>query len=283
MMAAVLGVSIFFALVEGSGACPSASEVAERLRALVPEAAAATGERARVSDAGGGARVELFAADGARIAERTLAAAPCADLAQAAAVVIAAWESELRESAAAQVNLPAARPRRHAGFEISAAYLLAIAKDTKYASGASLTIAVGERGKHFLGRLELAFEDTRNLALDVGHTSWSRPFFAALGPLFRFRPSRLVLDLHAEALAAALYYRGVGFSTTQSGYDWDFGFGAGVRGAIAAGPARFFAGVGFAGWIHAPTLQITAGTTTPSVAVPPIEALLTFGISFGND
>jgi hypothetical protein len=265
--------------IVANGTCPSDGDVAERLRALVPEAA---GERetAKLSSGDKGLLVELSDANGAPLWQRWLQPAPCADLAQAAAVVIAAWEAELRTRAASEVKLPAPRPPRRTGFEIDAAFLGSLAQGNALAAGGAIEIAVGEKRSHFLGRLELAGFQTRDLPLTTaGHVSWTRAWLA-LGPLFRFRPGRFVLDLHAEGLLALLYFGGVGFTTTQSGYDVDVGLGAGIRGAVRAGPMRFFLGVGLAGWLRQQTVQISGGASN---VIPRIEGLLTIGIGGGND
>jgi hypothetical protein len=89
-----------------------------------------------------------------------------------------------------------------------------------------------------------------------------------------------VLDVHAEGLIALLYFRGVGFTTTDSGFDVDVGLGAGVRGAVRAGPMRFFLGLGVAGWLRRESVQgMNGGVAT----LPRIEALLSAGLSYGND
>ena len=278
-MSGVLFLAVVGAVeIVANGTCPSDGDVAGRLRALVPESAGAR-ETAKLSSGDKGLLVELSDAAGAPLGQRWLQPAPCADLAQAAAVVIAAWEAELRSRAASEVKLPAPRAPGRTGFEIAASFLGSLAQGNALAAGGALDLAVGRRRSHFLGRLELAGFQTRDLPLSTGHVSWTRAWLA-LGPLFRFRPGRFVLDLHAEGLLALLYFGGVGFTTTQSGYDVDVGLGAGIRGAVRAGPMRFFVGVGLAGWLRQQTVQVSGGSSN---VIPRVEGLLTIGIGGGND
>jgi hypothetical protein len=83
---------------EGTNGCPSAQDVSARLAGLLgptddpgpPEVLQMTPER-------GGLRLRLWRADGTLVAERDLAPAPtCAQMAEAAAVLTAAWEADLR-------------------------------------------------------------------------------------------------------------------------------------------------------------------------------------------
>src|SRR5947209_4541133 len=80
--------------------------------------------------------------------------------------------------------------------------------------------ALGPRRSHFLGRVALVGLGPRDLSLGPGHGTYTRAW-AALGPLVRFRPSRFILDLHAEALLALLYVTSSGFTTSQSALDVD--------------------------------------------------------------
>ena len=81
--------------VESPSACPSAHAVAERLAVLLP-ATKDVPDRARLSRTGDKLSLELRRADGTAIAWRRLdARASCEDLAEAAAVMIATWETDL--------------------------------------------------------------------------------------------------------------------------------------------------------------------------------------------
>ena len=83
--------------VNGDATCPTAEEVSTRVAQLVPAVdTAAPRDLARIEEAGGVVRVSLWRPDGALVATRELSrTGSCADLAAAAAVVVAAWESDV--------------------------------------------------------------------------------------------------------------------------------------------------------------------------------------------
>jgi len=84
--------------VEGDSRCPTAPEIAARVAELLPPVttAASLPDRARVDDQGDALRISVQRPDGSLIGERTLARSfPCPDLAAAAAVIIATWESDV--------------------------------------------------------------------------------------------------------------------------------------------------------------------------------------------
>src|SRR4029079_16594125 len=80
--------------VNGDATCPTAEEVSTQVAQLVPAVeTAAPRDTARVAEAGDVLRVSLFRPDGELLGTRELSrASSCADLAAAAAVVVAAWE-----------------------------------------------------------------------------------------------------------------------------------------------------------------------------------------------
>jgi len=83
--------------VNGNATCPTADEVSTRVAQLVPAVdTSAPRDLARIEEAGGVLRVSLSAPDGALLGTRDLPrTSSCAELAAAAAVVVAAWESDV--------------------------------------------------------------------------------------------------------------------------------------------------------------------------------------------
>src|SRR5262249_54534493 len=100
--------------VDGSASCPSPAQVATRLRALLADVpAAGAPDQARIDAMRGQLRIELRSAAGILIgARRVDVVGSCADLAGVAAVVIAAWETELRSARLPLPRLPAPRAER---------------------------------------------------------------------------------------------------------------------------------------------------------------------------
>jgi len=258
--------------------CPSAHAVVDRLGPLLNDGAP-TGDRARVLADPAGVRIELRGPAGDLVAARSLSPGRCEDLAEAAAVAIAVWEGQLRSPSPSPLRLPRPPAPRRLGFEVAAAAAAALAGGDA-AFGGALALALGRRGGRFLGRLELVGLSTREEVVGGGRASWTRAW-AAVGPLVRFRPGRYLIDLHAEALVALLYARGVGFTATRTAYDVDPGIGAGGRAALRLGTLRLFAGVAGAGWLRPQTLLVGGSGATRDV--PRLEALFVLGIAFGDD
>src|SRR5262245_30992455 len=92
--------------ITGGTDCPTASQVAERLHALLPPTSTRA-DRATLEVQGDELRIELHAADGALVGKRTLGArGTCGDQAEAVAVTIAAWEGDLDGGAVPPRRLP---------------------------------------------------------------------------------------------------------------------------------------------------------------------------------
>ena len=94
----------------GDARCPAAAEVDARLRTLLPTASASgEGDVAALEESGSRLRVTVRRPDGTTLGQRELDRAhSCADLAAAAALVIATWESDVHPEFA--LALPVAEP-----------------------------------------------------------------------------------------------------------------------------------------------------------------------------
>lgn len=275
---------VAFVELQGNSVCPTAGEVAARLRDLIPAAdtVAAPRERVLLRSDGGALALELRDDLGRTLARRRFEAAACDDVAQAAAVVIAAWATELRSAGAAEVVLPRAR-RRAVGFELAAAFVAALA-GASFAPGGELAVTLGPRRGRLLGRLLATATAPRDLRLGAAapaHATFLRASLA-LGPVVRFRPRRWLVDLDAEASVALVYIGSVGFADSASAFDADLGLGGGARAAVRLGAVAPFVGVRLVGWLR-PLAATAVGPTGGSASLPRFEALFTAGIAFGND
>ena len=281
MLAALVlfGVTVGAVDLVGSGDCPAEADVAAQLGALLPGEAGAGG-RARLVPDGRALRIELTDGSGAQVVRR-VEGGSCPELAGAAAVVIAAWQADLREGAPLAVRLQPPRMRRSVGFELSAGFVASLA-GSDFAPGAEVAAALGPRRSHFRGRVGAWATGLRTVALGPGRASYTRAGLA-LGPQFRFRPGRFRLDLHADAVCALLYVAGAGFSTTDNGYDVEPGLAAGARAAVRLGGGAFvYAGATVVGWLREQQVLVTGGQAAHST-LPRLEVLLTAGLAFGND
>lgn len=281
-------------LVEVSGtSCPSAAEVTERLQPLLPPGPA--GRRARVERVPSPARpdgrapaellrIELRDDGGRTLATRYLeAAAPCADLAAAAAVIIAAaWQAEVAPAPAEPIRLQrapaAAPPPPSLSYDVAAGFLLSFA-GSDAAPGADLTVTLGRRGGR-LGALA-AFSGTglRDLPLGPGSVSYTR-LRLHLGARHRLSRGRLFADLHLAGLLGAVLVEGHGFTESYRSADLDLGLAGGVRVALRLGPLAPFLGVALAGWLRAQQVQVTGLPET--LTLPRFEVLPAVGVAVGD-
>lgn len=272
-------------LVEITGAtqCPTPDEVAARLHDLVPDAApaAAARERVALADDGGALGLTLYDDGGRTIGRRRLEAAACADLAQAAAVVIAAWETDLRAAQAPEIVLPRPR-RRRVALDVAGGFVASLA-GASFAPGGELGLTLGPARGRVLGRLGATGEATRDLSVGTataGHLSFTRAALS-LGPVVRLRPRRFVIDFEAHAAAALVYLAGVGFADRTTSFDGDVGLGGGVRAALHLGAVAPYLGARVEGWLRPLSARVT-GPTGGTVALPRFEVLLSAGLAVGT-
>lgn len=301
LLALLLAASAPVVVVEGDTACPTPAEVAARVATLLPAGGGTEpADVARIEVEAGTMRVTLTRPDGATLGERAIDGTfPCADLAEAAAVVLATWESDVHPEYRAAPPPPPApgapavavvaappppAPRAPAAYDLGAAVAGSLAPSSGGAAPALGALAVGSWTPS--GRLGLRgavqWTAERELELGAGAVGWRR-VTAALGPQLRFTTAgtRWALDFHAEGLAAWLTASGSGFTRDRQGDSFDPGLGAGVRalwfGRQGLVPWLELAG---AGWLRSQTAFATPGVD--AVTLPRLEATLALGLSFGR-
>lgn len=289
----LLGLGLLATLrVTAEGACPTAAAVEARLQPLLPQLQDVPPARAHLEPLDELLRVEVRSEDGALLTVRDLQrAAPCADLAAAAAVVIAsALLSAPRTPALPQVSLvpsapPRARPlppavRRPPPQLDAGVALTAAAAGAGLAVGGALVVHAAPTGRDWGFRLGLAGTALRREALGAAEGAlWTRAQLE-LGPRYRVRPGRLVIDVHAHAAAALVYVAGQGFAADYAGLGWDAGLGAGVRIGLPLRWAMPWLGVAATGYLRPQELRVVG--LTESGALPRFDALLALGLSAGK-
>jgi hypothetical protein len=246
--------------VESATDCPTAAEVEQRLRVLLPPLGEGV-EPARASLAveEGSLRVRLRAADGATIAERTLTvAASCADRANVVAVVIAAWDVQQRAErvddptlprtpraapppAAPTVVVAAPPPAEPAGPQLE----LQLEPGVTFADGLmpSAALAASLWGRRLGARLGLFGLLPRTEVLGAGQARWTR-VGGTLEAAARASGRLGRLDGHAGLVAGAVVARGQGFDVDHDttafspgaclGVDWSYLLGRAFLGAGAS-------------------------------------------------
>ncbi len=288
----LLGLGLLATLrVTAEGACPTAAAVEARLQPLLPQLQDVPPARAHLEPLDELLRVEVRSEDGALLTVRDLQrAAPCADLAAAAAVVIAsALLSAPRTPALPQLSLvpsppPRARPlpppvRRPLPQLDAGVGLTAAAAGAGLAVGAALVVHAAPSGRAWGFRLGLAGTALRREALGEAGAVWTRAQLE-LGPRYRVRPGRLIIDVHAHAAAALVYVSGQGFAADYASLGWDAGLGAGVRIGLPLRWAMPWLGVSATGYLRPQELQVVG--QTESGALPRFDAVLGLGLSAGK-
>jgi hypothetical protein len=225
--------------VAGSGDCPTPGEVTARVAALLPPSAQAPGT-VEVGAVTGELRVLLRQPDGAVAAERRLPVAglACADLAAAAAAVIATWTSDVhpdfapsRPPAPALVVSAGARPA--AAGPAFAAALGAVASaapaggDAGWAAGVEVAGLVYGAARTLGARLAVGSATERRFAVGGGR-AFARRWVAALGPVYALDGGGgpLRVELGAGAALSWFTVRGGGFARNLSDGEVDYGGGA---------------------------------------------------------
>jgi hypothetical protein len=291
--------------VEGDAVCPTAADVATRLGALLP--ARATDEApdvARLELRGGVLLVTLARPDGSPIGERAIDRSfACADLASAAAVVVATWESDVHPEfrlASPPPPPPSATPppvappvvtavpasrRTAASWDLGAALSGSLAPGSGGTAPALGALVVGSwtpGGGRLGARLALSGVSERELPLGAEHVRWQH-LAAALGPQIRLplASAPWVVDLHAEAVAGWLVASGQGFDKDLHDGSLDPGLGAGLRMLVkTTGRVVPWLEVSTTGWLRRQTAYSTPAVA--SVALPRFEALVALGLSYAS-
>jgi hypothetical protein len=277
--------------VTGDSTCPTPAEVREQLAALASSSdragvAKPGTHHANVSSADSNVHVELLGLDGQLLAERTLdRAGSCGDMAEAVAVVIAAWEAKFDPNMATPMVFPPKVQLSEPMAMISQVGHLPASRSMPFDAGLALlaSMAGGEAafgaklegclfpGGGALG-LDLALSATsthsQSIATPASTAQWTRAALSA-GPTYRLRWN-----------AAMLHVRGSGLPSTASDTSAQLGVTAGLRGLWAWNNA--------AGWIGADIYtypgqdRLTIGNYGDVGQLPHVEVQVSFGISLGQ-
>jgi hypothetical protein len=288
--------------VSGDSTCPTPSEVGAQLAALAlssnGDAAAKPGaHHANLSSAGSSVRVELLGLDGQLVAERTLErTGSCGDVAEAVAVIIAAWEGTFDPNLATPTVLAPKVPLSDPGPPVTQAVNPRPDRPIPFDAGLALvaSIAGGEAvfgaklgGCLFPGGgplgLDLALSATsthsQSIPTPASTAQWTRAALSA-GPTYRLRRNAAMLDVHAGPVLALLHVRGIGLASTSSDTSGQLGVVAGLRGLWAWNNA--------AGWIGADAFtypgqdRLTIGNYGNVGQLPHLEVQLSFGLGLGQ-
>ena len=289
--------------VMGDSTCPTPDEIRDQLAALAPapygEAAAKPAlHRVNISGAGPSVQVELLDLDGRLVADRTLErTGSCSDVAEAVAVILAAWEAKLNPDVATPVvRAPVAQPYEPVSSPVVEASKSQPSRPAVFDAGLAVLVSSAGGEAAWGGRLEgCLFPASRSLGLDVAlsatatHTQsiatpasaaqWTRAALSA-GPTYRLRRDPLMLDLHAGPVLALLHVQGAGLSPAASDTSAQLGVQAGFRALWARNKAAGWLGGDFT--IYPGQDRLTIGNYGEVGQLPHVEVQIAFGISLGQ-
>lgn len=291
--------------VDGAGSCPKASEVASRLETLLPDGKTPP-DRASIEQVNGAAHIKLVAPDGSLIAARELPRQEsCAELALAAALLIAGWEGTFSELPV--VGSPRSGPAEAApGADANTAPILpatvvsslggaGVEPGIDFEPGAGLyagRLAAGRVNPGFLIESFLrprAGRSVTNWGLHVGAAGdWPRGetvgggqaslkhLMVAIGPRYRLARGIWTLDLFTGAAADLLVASGSGFSENRDGSAWSPALIGGLRWARRGARFAPWLGANVNGYQHR-KLDVEGSDTR--VLLPRLEILIALGVA----
>jgi len=280
--------------VRGATSCPTPADVTDALAALLPAASASNDVAELVADRDA-IRVRLVDAGGGVLAEKRLPPGNCRQMAETAAVVLAAWESELRPdvtlgfalpprapavappSPAATVSAspPASRPAPT--WVVSAgATVLASLDGNSVAPGGTVEGRLLGRRSGGGARLALTAIGTHRLDVGPGQAAWRRTT-AAIGVVRRIASPRVFAEADLDLLAGLLAVDGQGFTVAGSDRSVDAGGALGARAGLRLGRFEPYVGGAAAAWLRPQTVEVSG--IQGRQHLPRVEAHVGVGVS----
>ena len=305
-------------IVRASGDCPSAGAVTGALAKLVAPAAPSDrslpADLAEIEVRGATLAISLRRASGEIVGQRELAApSGCADRAESAAIVLAAWETHLGDRPAQDLQLdlqhrvtspavaatmppaPSLQPAkqtvvRAAGpLGVSAAQtrrfvlapggsLFASVDANDTALGAAAEVVLSRPGAPFAFGGSALFVATHATTVSPGVGSWRR-FGLVVDGRRRAAWASAWLEARVGLALTALAIGGSALGETSGGMTLDPGALVGLRVGLAGGPAVSWLEVAATAWPRRQTVYVRDGG---SADLPRFEALIGVGLSWGR-
>ena len=294
-MFAPAAIAVLFAAVtvQGATTCPTPEAVDARLRPLLAADPGASGA-VRLDREGGALHLALHAADGRLTARRTIEGAhSCEALADAAAVIVAAWHSGADGRPLLAAALPAASADVHtslaapaaspaASWGLAAAGGLSMAGSSPAATAALTIVNAPLPERPWLGRLGVVYQGPREAALTTGTLRWQR-WVLELGPQLQGglgASQRWGWAVHLGGALALTRLQGVGLADARDQRDLGLGVAGGARLSLGRTGLRPFVELGLTGW---PTRLVAyEGGAGRERTIPRFEGRLTLGGALGR-
>lgn len=270
-------------VVRGEATCPSAQAVATHLTALLAEGEAAPPDQAHVDVAADSMIVDLRRADGTRIAVRRIVrSGSCDEMAEAAAVVLATWETRMRAGWDGVQEIDIGAPPPHA-LEVLPPAPPRPEQPARAEPSRGVPIDVGAGGMQSWsgsdaalgGYLELFLPVDRfvlhagisgwgnhRVAFNQGIAVWSR-VAAGVGAGWVLDGRSLFASVHGDAWGALLSVRGEGFAVNRSQQSFDPGLSGSVRAGFRLGSLRPYAGGMIGYWPRPQGLSLQGDPSVP--------------------
>jgi hypothetical protein len=305
--------------VRTQGQCPSAAEVMQRLRPILPQPSAGSPPAPDVAAveerADGTLSISLSLSSGGLVGQRSLPRAPsCADQADAVAVTLAVWEAALHPDitlaldrlpldasraaapppsrppqpappAAVATQAAPASPRESGRFRLGVGFGVgqALGGRSSFVPEAQIdgawSLALPSDG----WRLRLSARATGEHVMDVatGEAHWQRlSLAAAIDRVSAIAGTSWKIMLGAGPVAGALRLRGSGFAVDRSEILPDVGGAGAARLERRVGQWSAWLAVTLTWWLRSQQLQVLGvDPGSPDVELPRGEAAATLGVS----
>jgi hypothetical protein len=266
--------------------CPSAAAIAAEWARL---GVAAPAGSASVVVEDEWLHLTLRDAWGALRADRRLRAPQgCADRAQVAALVLAAWSPppaaaphvpQLGDAETPNTAVVRRAPPLPSTFvEVSASFVGAI-DPAGFAPGGLAEVAFAPRQQAWWGVLSLAGSGARTFSAGGSEARYTRAY-ASLGARRRFAVSAWRFDLEADTSFALTWIDGVNLATQRHGYAFDFGLGGGLRVGRRVGAFTPFLSARVVGWVTRQTV-VTLGDPFRA-DLPRVDGLFSTGVAWNR-
>jgi hypothetical protein len=288
--------------IAGDCTCPTPAEVRERLVPLADSGAGETTDeiaphRAYLSSTNQSVHVELLAADGNLLAERSLdRTGTCSDVAEAVAVVLATWEAKLNPNLATPVAPlpapPAPAPERVVATKAEPAPPRPMPFDAGLALLASVVGGEAVFGARIEGclfpsdvsiglhaALSATSTHTQSIATPASDAQWMRAALS-VGPNYRLGQAAPGLDVHASAVLALLHVQGAALPKTSSDTSLQLGLAAGLRGLWAWNNAAGWVGTDI--FVYPGDDRLTIGNYGDVGRLSRLEVQIAVGMALGH-
>ena len=289
--------------VQGTSRCPEPAAVAAILPEMLPATNDPHPDIAWIETAGLDVSITLRGPDGSARFSRTITShGSCADLASAAAVIIAAWRTEhnhelsleqpgvypppakpaplLKPAPIPEATPPAPPPasiRRPFVLEVGAG--IGAALDGKGWAG-SARVDVGARVQRFGLRLAFAGDSARDESIENGTATWRR-LMVGIGPSIALTDRTVQLELYAQLALGITTVRGRGYDTNLSATDVATGMTGALRLGIGRSRVRPWLEIGGRLWLAPQAVAVTKENQPVSrIDLPRTDVRVMAGLAF---